>query len=203
MSMPTFTARPTFPLFLQGCELEHTFPRTIDLPGPAVISGQPSAATQYSWVLDFTNGGKNPGVVMSRSRMREIEVVVNPLGGIDTLNHVMMAFGAGSWVDLLLNSEVSVSPERYTALYISPTSSHPPLQLRLTAPEEPGFRLEKVPVHNMKEVWGILEVVREQCWLNEILAGCQWKAEGLKTSLGELPQENPATEEELQAILNG
>jgi hypothetical protein len=40
----------------------------------------------------------------------------------------------------------------------SPTSAHPPLQLRLTAPEEPGFRLEKVPVHSMKEVWGILEV---------------------------------------------
>jgi hypothetical protein len=26
------------------------------------------------------------------------------------------------------------------------------------APEEPGFRLEKVPVHSMKEAWGILEV---------------------------------------------
>jgi hypothetical protein len=26
------------------------------------------------------------------------------------------------------------------------------------APEEPGFLLERVPVHSMKEVWGILEV---------------------------------------------
>jgi hypothetical protein len=26
------------------------------------------------------------------------------------------------------------------------------------APEEPGFFLERVPVHSMKEVWGILEV---------------------------------------------
>ena len=25
-------------------------------------------------------------------------------------------------------------------------------------PEEPGFLLERVPVHSMKEVWGILEV---------------------------------------------
>ncbi len=36
---------------------------------------------------------------------------------------------------------------------------HPPLQLRLTAPEEPGFILEKVPVHSIKEVWGVLEVM--------------------------------------------
>lgn len=40
----------------------------------------------------------------------------------------------------------------------SPTSAHPPLQLRLTAPEEPGFFLQKVPVNSMKEVWGVLEV---------------------------------------------
>ena len=69
-----------------------------------------------------------------------------------------------------------MSPERYTAIYVnifvliwehlthnvyfqkSPNSMHPPLQLRLTAPEEPGFLLERVPVHSMKEVWGILEV---------------------------------------------
>lgn len=40
----------------------------------------------------------------------------------------------------------------------SPSSAHPPLHLRLTSPEEPGFLLENVPVHSMKEVWGILEV---------------------------------------------
>jgi hypothetical protein len=69
-----------------------------------------------------------------------------------------------------------VSPERYTAIYVnifvyiwerithnvyfqkSPNAIHPPLQLRLMATEEPGFLLERVPVHSMKEVWGILEV---------------------------------------------
>lgn len=69
-----------------------------------------------------------------------------------------------------------MSPERYTAIYVniflyiwksithnvyfqkSPNSIHPPLQLRLMATEEPGFLLERVPVHSMKEVWGILEV---------------------------------------------
>lgn len=40
----------------------------------------------------------------------------------------------------------------------SPTSAHPPLLLRLTAPNEPGFILEKIPVQTVKQVWGILEV---------------------------------------------
>lgn len=40
----------------------------------------------------------------------------------------------------------------------SPGGLHPPLQLRLTPPDEPGFILERVPVRNIQEVWGILEV---------------------------------------------
>jgi hypothetical protein len=71
----------------------------------------------------------------------------------------------------------------------------------------------------MKEVWGILEVssnlwlfstshrstkvVREQCWLNEIISGCQWTTEGLKAEASELPAEIEATEDELQAVLGG
>lgn len=56
---------------------------------------------------------------------------------------------------------------RYTQLpssphfQTSPTSLHPPLQLKLTSPDEPGFRLEKVPVRNMKEVLAILEVLNQ------------------------------------------
>lgn len=45
----------------------------------------------------------------------------------------------------------------------SPTSTHPPLQLRLTSPEEPGYFLERIPVQNMKQVWGILEVCLPVC----------------------------------------
>ncbi|KAG6811992.1 hypothetical protein H0H92_004957 [Tricholoma furcatifolium] len=188
MSMPTFTARPTFPLAPQGLDVEHAFPRTLNPSGGMMSSPHLETNKQYSWVLDFTNGGRNLGVVMSQSRMREIELIVNPLGGIDTMDSVaMMTFGTSSWVDLLT----------------SPSSAHPPLQLRLKAPEEPGFRLEKVRVHNMKEVWSILEVVREQCWLNETLSGCQWSPEGLRSSVDTLPKEAPATEEELQAVLDG
>ena len=57
-----------------------------------------------SWLLDFTAGGKYPGVVVSQSRMREIELVVNPFGGIDNMGDVpMMSFGTGSWIDLLVS----------------------------------------------------------------------------------------------------
>jgi len=194
LSMPTLISRPTFPLVPSGAELEHVFPQTAELTNDA----------QHFWILDFTQGGKSHGVVISQSRMREIELVVNPLSGMDSMNPVMMSFGTGSWVALLLNPSNPVSSERYTALYRSPTSIHPPLQLRLTLPEEPGFLLGKVPVHSMKEVWGILEVVREQCWLNEILLGCHWTTEGIAIDAEEMPvDETDATEDELQAVLSG
>ena len=77
--------------------------------------------------------------------------------------------------------------------------------------------LQKVPVHSMREIWGILEViispassfvhdslyrqvVRDQCWLNEILLGCQWSIATLEETE---PVEGEATEEELEAALSG
>ncbi|KAJ7188498.1 hypothetical protein C8R46DRAFT_1157516 [Mycena filopes] len=194
LSMPSLMTRPTFSLVPSGSELEHVFPQTAEL----------TSDPQHVWVLDFTHGGKIPGVVISQSRLREMELVVNPLSGMDAMSSGMMSFGTGSWVALLLNPSNPVSSERYTTVYRSPTSIHPPLQLRLTLPEEPGFLLGKVPVHSMKEVWGILEVVREQCWLNEILLGCQWTTEGITMQGEDLPaDETDATEDELQAVLTG
>ncbi|KAF8170244.1 hypothetical protein K438DRAFT_1854278 [Mycena galopus ATCC 62051] len=194
--LSTLISRPTFPLVPSGSELEHVFPQTAELTN--------ATDAQHVWILDFTHGGKFPGVVVSQSRMREMELVVHPLSGMDSLSMGMMSFGTGSWVALLLNPSNPVSSERYTAVYRSPTSKHPPLQLRLTLPEEPGFLLGKVPVHSMKEVWGILEVVREQCWLNEILLSCQWTTEGISKDADEVPvDESEATEDELQTVLTG
>ncbi|KAJ6497863.1 hypothetical protein C8R45DRAFT_984493, partial [Mycena sanguinolenta] len=196
LSMTSLTLRPTFPLVPSGSELEHVFPQTAELTN--------ENDAQHVWILDFTHGGKFPGVVVSQSRMREMELVVHPLSGMDTMGLGMMSFGTGSWVALLLNPSNPISSERYTAVYRSPTSKHPPLQLRLTLPEEPGFLLGKVPVHSMKEVWGILEVVREQAWLNEILLSCQWTTEGITSDGNDTPaDESDATEDELQAVLTG
>ena len=77
---------------------------------------------------------------------------------------------------------------------------HPPLRLTFTAPDEPGFLLERVQVYNMQEVWAVLEIVREQCWLNEILNGIAWMPEVVA---GPPVGSGDATEEELRALLSG
>ncbi|KAJ3749186.1 hypothetical protein DFH05DRAFT_1475820 [Lentinula detonsa] len=204
MSIPTLTARPTFSLVPAGSDLEHVFPQLADLPASTLDPVNNESSGRNVWFLDFTEGGKYPGIVMSQSRMREIELVINPLSSMETMNTMgMMSFGTGSWVDLLINPSSLVSPERYVSIFRSPSSAHPPLQLRLTAPEEPGFVLHKIPVNSMKEVWGVLEVVREQCWLNEILSGCEWNPEGLQLSHEQNDEQDNVTEADLDAVLSG
>ncbi|KAI0697255.1 hypothetical protein BC835DRAFT_1270685 [Cytidiella melzeri] len=198
LSMDALATRPTFPLAPSPSSSSFGFP----------IAHSPNGGyeAEERYFLDFTDSGKYPGAVMSQTRMHEIEMILHPLAGIDQINNVqpLMSFGSGSWVDLLLNPGATMSSERYTSLYTSPTSLHPPLQLKLTAPEEPGFFLEKVPVRNMKEVWAILEVVREQSWINETLLTCQWVPELLNPGvLSSEPGEGDATEDELHALLGG
>ena len=103
MSMPNVTTRPTFPLVPAVSEFDHNFPQFGD---------NFSVSGPYTWVLDFTHGGKRPGVVTSQSRMKEIELVVNPLGGIDNLNGVseMLSFGTVGWIDLLVRSYLFAYP---------------------------------------------------------------------------------------------
>jgi hypothetical protein len=86
---------------------------------------------------------------------------------------------------------------------VSPTNLHPPLRLTLTAPEEPGFLLERVHVCNMHEVWAVLEIVRDQCWLNEILNGIAWMPEAIAGPPINEDANAEATEEELRALLSG
>jgi hypothetical protein len=99
LSMPSLISRPTFPLVPSGSELEHVFPQTAELTSDA----------QHVWILDFTHGGQFPGVVVSQSRLREMELVVNPLSGMDSMSTGMMSFGTGSWVALLVRGVVSSS----------------------------------------------------------------------------------------------
>lgn len=80
---------------------------------------------------------------------------------------------------------------------------HPPLRLTLATLDEPGFLLERVQVYNMQEVWAVLEIVREQCWLNEILNGIAWMPEiDAGPPVGD-SHEAEANEEELRALLSG
>ncbi len=80
---------------------------------------------------------------------------------------------------------------------------HPPLRLTLSTPDEPGFLLERVQVYNMQEVWAVLEVVRDQCWLNEMLNGISWLPEAIAGAPVTEGPDTGATEEELRALLTG
>lgn len=89
--------RPLFPLAQP--EIDHTFPH---LPFPSQSTS--SLDDSYAWVLDFTSSGQYPGVVISQSKSREIECVLDP-SSTDT-GVGLMGFGNGqesrNWVDMLV-----------------------------------------------------------------------------------------------------
>lgn len=96
MDMSDLRSRPTFPLVLTGTQVDHTLPQVTSMMGDS-----------RTWVLDFTDGGQHSGITMSQSRMREIELVVNPLSGMSHIDSMpMMAFGSGSWLDLLVREDI-------------------------------------------------------------------------------------------------
>lgn len=61
-------------------------------------------STHHVWTLDFTSGGKRAGIVVSQSQMRDIELLITPLGGLHTdLDDVsIFSFNVNSWVDILV-----------------------------------------------------------------------------------------------------
>ncbi|KAH9983615.1 hypothetical protein BJV74DRAFT_612947 [Russula compacta] len=185
---PMLSSRSSFPLAPAALEFTHDFP----LPtGPD--------AGKYGWVLTF-----GQGIVMSQSRMLEIARVVQHHDQFSyTGTGPSLSYVTGGWVDMLLNPESALIAERYTATYVSPTNMHPPLRLTLTTPDEPGFLLERVQVCNMQEVWAVLEIVRDQCWLNETLNGISWIPEAIAGPPIMENSDTEATEEELRALLSG
>lgn len=96
MDIADLRSRPTFNLVPAGAQVDRMLPQQ----GQSMES---STVASRMWILDFTDGGKYPGVVMSQSRMREIELVVNPLSAMSHMGDVpVIAFGSGSWLDLLV-----------------------------------------------------------------------------------------------------
>ena len=103
MSMPNVMPRPTFPLFPSAAEFDHAFPQ-INHTG---LTSTSNSLGPYGWLLDFTDGGRRGGVVMSQSRMKAIELMVNPLAmGNDLSGMGDSGVGGGSWVDLLVCSGI-------------------------------------------------------------------------------------------------
>ncbi|KIJ49685.1 hypothetical protein M422DRAFT_28049 [Sphaerobolus stellatus SS14] len=180
--------RPTFPLIPSVEPLDDNDFQTIDHILP--FNNGPDA-----WILDFGD----EGIVMSQTRMWEIYVFQ---GLVPNDSLPMMSFGySGSWVDLLVQGPTGLPCETYEAIYSSPTNAHPPLQLRLTAPAEPGFILRKIRVQSLREIWAIFEIVKEQAWYNNLLNSCKWvPVTGLDDNFGpKVLKEKP----DVKALLSG
>lgn len=90
LSSSSATSRPNFPLVPIGADFDDQFPQT-----------KSPAPPHYAWYLDFTENGLYPGVVMSQSKMREIEVLLNRS---QTPENPLLptSLGIRSWVDLLV-----------------------------------------------------------------------------------------------------
>ncbi|KAG9115772.1 hypothetical protein FRC07_007507 [Ceratobasidium sp. 392] len=144
--------------------LAHVFP----LPGP-----------NSAWVLDF--GAK--GLVMRRSAMQtlvqalghaDLDVALSGMGYLNLGMGLINEDSSQGWVNMLLRRPVLMSTQQLYTVQRSPTQKHPPVQLTLRLPSESGFTLGRVRVRNMAEVWTTLEIVREQCWLNNLIASHEW-----------------------------
>ncbi|KAF9227286.1 hypothetical protein BS17DRAFT_457490 [Gyrodon lividus] len=169
----------------------------------------PSAGTGLGNMSSFGSVGPVPGMGMGQLGFNGF-MMGTPHAQSNGPN------GGGSWVDLLASvfSHLWITPcinvynysialnngsyaEYYKATHNSPSGAHPPLNLRLTTPQEPGFVLQRVPVKNASQVSRVLEIVREQCWLNELLSMLQWQPDGIapppKEKEQTVPSARPAT----------
>jgi hypothetical protein len=96
--LPGIANRPTFHFCAQGADIRHVF------PGSGAAAEVGIGGTHHLWTLDFTDGGKCAGIVMSQSQMRDIELLITPLGELHAdLDDVgIFSFNGNSWVDLLV-----------------------------------------------------------------------------------------------------
>ena len=96
------------------------------LPGASVLaaldhyliapSSDNSNNTRDVWMLDFTDSGRSPGIVMTHSRMREIQQVIDPVnlgGGIGFPMQMHPQPLPGSWIGLLVSFEYPQRKVRY------------------------------------------------------------------------------------------
>ncbi|KDN41365.1 hypothetical protein RSAG8_07480, partial [Rhizoctonia solani AG-8 WAC10335] len=147
---------------------------------PSQSHAFPLPGGDSSWVLDF--GAK--GLIMRRSAMQALVQALGHVSDIDvTLSGMgFMNLGMGlmnednpGWVSMLLQKRSRILAEHLYTTQNSPNQLFPPIHLTLRVPNEAGFVLGRVRVRNMAEVWATLEIVREQCWLNNIVASYVWE----------------------------
>lgn len=91
----TLVVRPTFALVSTGDRKEIYFPTVNDI-----------LKKTHGYILDFTDGGRHPGVIMSQMRMHEIQLVLDPIEELETTVQVdtpVVQVVAHTWVDMLVS----------------------------------------------------------------------------------------------------
>ncbi|KAG8935104.1 hypothetical protein FRC03_002589 [Tulasnella sp. 419] len=157
---------------LPNQHLEHTFP---------------SNATQ-GFILDF---GSLPMRRDAMSHLNEGHMFI----GMDP-GTAFSSLTIPSWLDLTINPKGTTTSRQYSSTYTS--TAHPSLHHMISNPTEPGFLLGKIRVLQMNEVWAILQVVQQQCWLNELMRCFEWKQPGDISSTSD-----PTAGEELLHVTGG
>ncbi|KAG8843775.1 hypothetical protein FRB96_003737 [Tulasnella sp. 330] len=196
---PDFSLLPSSTL--SEDQLNHVFPlstTTATPPSPINATSSsnvpptepdsPSTPVTRGFVLDF---GKS-GIVMRRQAMSRLAWVQDAGGmlGMDSeeSNGTMMegggaydAYAAPAWMDLLVNPKAKIRSQRYES-YSTRTTDRPPLHHFLAPSGEAGFVLGQIRVSKMSDVWRIVEVVKEQAWLNDTLRGFYWMSNKLAST---------------------
>lgn len=93
--------RPKFRL--QNTGMLAAFDHTLPIP-MHIVSENANGAGKDVWVLDFTDGGRSQGVVVTHTRMREIQQVLDPLGGLG--GDMQMPPFPGNWAGLLVSLQI-------------------------------------------------------------------------------------------------
>ncbi|KAG8908021.1 hypothetical protein FRB99_000839 [Tulasnella sp. 403] len=169
----------------------------------------PRAPALKGFVLDFGS------IVMRREAMYQLQSGDDAMAlamGVENDMSMMGThygnYGSAGWVDLLIDPSNTLPCPRYVSEYTPLAPTHPSLQHLLTPPPGPGYTLGKVRVTRMSEVWRVIEIVKEQAWLNDILSGFKWKrdiaSQGPVTGkLSDNADKKVSDEEELDALLQG
>ncbi|KAG8980417.1 hypothetical protein FRC05_006048 [Tulasnella sp. 425] len=184
--------------------LDRSFP-TVTEPTPEADPLQLNPPPVKGYVLDFGS----EGIVMRREAMNRLsgglDLNMDMDGGLGSMDGGFSNFGSPGWVDLLLDPKAILHSTRYVS-HVKATGTNPAVQHLLSPPTDPGFVLGSIRVGRMSDVWRVLEIVKEQAWLNETLRSFQWrldsaptKDDGKEAEAGKLLSD----EEELEALIQG
>jgi hypothetical protein len=137
------------------------------------------------WVLSFSQGEMGQPLPISQPRMRRIAATINLVtNSKDDQNFGLIGLTGGSnvlgpsWLDLAMDPQCTQPSRIYTSRYQPKSSANgddPDLVNTLMALTEPGVVLGKVPVRTLKEAYAVIQIVKEQIWLQSLLRGAGFR----------------------------